>query len=100
MDGVLANLKRAGCTISEVKSQFYMSRFRVMGFIYNILRRHPDTFKIIKIVEWSFPNNVTETRAFIKITVYYRMFVKNFALIAAPIYFLIRKGIRFAWNTE
>jgi hypothetical protein len=68
-----------------------MPRLRVMGFIYDALRRHPNIFKIIKIVKWPLPNNVAETRAFIKMTVYYRVFVKNFTLIAAPIYSLIKK---------
>jgi hypothetical protein len=68
-----------------------MPGLRIMRFIYNTLRRHPDISKIIKIVKWLSPNNITETRAFIKVTVYYRIFIKNFALVAAPIYSLIRK---------
>jgi hypothetical protein len=73
-----------------------MSGFRVMGFIYDTLGRHSNTFKIIKIVKWSSPNNIAEARAFVRVAVYYKIFIKNFTLIAAPIYSLIRKGIRFA----
>jgi hypothetical protein len=67
-----------------------------MGFIYDALKRYFDIFKIIKIVKWPFPNNITETRIFIRIVIYYRIFIKNFALVAAPIYSLIKKRIRFA----
>jgi hypothetical protein len=100
MNRVLANLEKAGCTILEAKSQFCMPRFRVIKFIYDTLKRHPDISKVIKIVEWPPPNNVTEVRAFVKVAVYYKVFIKNFAVIAALIYFLIKKRIRFAWDTK
>jgi hypothetical protein len=96
MDRILTDLKRVGYTISEAKSQFYMSKFRVVGFIYDALKRHPDISKIIKIVEWLFPNDITEIKVFVRMAIYYKIFIKNFALIAALIYSLIRKRIRFA----
>jgi rRNA processing protein Gar1 len=100
INGILANLERAECTILKAKSQFCMSRFRVIGFICDILGRYPNTFKVIKIVKWLFPNNIVEAKTFIRVTVYYKIFIKNFAVIAALIYFLIRKKIKFAWDTE
>jgi hypothetical protein len=100
IDGVLADLERAGCTILGAKSQFCMPGFRVVGFVCDALERYFNTFKVIKIVEWPLPNDIAEAKAFIRVAIYYRVFVKNFAVIAASIYFLMRKGIRFAWDTE
>jgi hypothetical protein len=97
---VLANLERTKYTILRAKSQFYISGFRIVRFIYDTLKRHSDISKVIKIMEWPSPNNVTEARAFIKMAIYYRIFIKNFAVVAALIYFLIKKEIRFAWDTE
>jgi hypothetical protein len=51
LDGVLADLERAGCTISGLKSQFCMPGIRIVGFICNYLRKHSDSAKIIKIVK-------------------------------------------------
>jgi hypothetical protein len=51
MNRVLTDLERIRYTILKVKSQFCMPRFRVIGFIYDILKRYPDIFKVIKIVE-------------------------------------------------
>ena len=96
MNGVLIDLKRAECTISGVKSQFCMPKIRVIEFICDILERHPNISKIIKIIEWPPPTDVSEVKAFIKVAVYYKIFIKNFTLVAAPIYALIRKGVRFA----
>jgi hypothetical protein len=77
-----------------------MPRFRVIKFIYDILKRHSNTFKVIKIIKWFSPNDIAEVKAFIRITIYYKIFIKNFTVIAALIYFLIRKKIRFTWDTE
>jgi hypothetical protein len=73
-----------------------MLRLRVVGFVYDILGRHSDIFKMIKIMKWLLPNDITEVKAFIRIAVYYKIFIKNFAIVAALIYFLIKKEIRFA----
>jgi hypothetical protein len=51
LDGVLADLERAGCTISGFKSQFCMPGIRIVGFMYDYLGRYPDSAKVIKIVE-------------------------------------------------
>jgi hypothetical protein len=80
---VLADLERAEYTISGAKSQFCIFTFRVIKFIYDTLKRHSDIFKIIKIMKWPSPNNITEIKAFIKVAIYYKRFIKNFALIAA-----------------
>jgi hypothetical protein len=95
MDRVLADLKRAGYIILRVKSQFCMPRLRIIRFIYNTLRRYLNIFKIIKIVKWPFPNNIIEVKTFIRVTIYYKIFIKNFTIIAVSIYSLIRKRIRF-----
>jgi hypothetical protein len=73
-----------------------MPGLRVIKFICDALKRHSDISKIIKIVKWFSPNDIAEIRVFIKVTIYYKIFIKNFAVIAALIYFLIRKGIKFA----
>jgi hypothetical protein len=71
INGILADLKRTRYTISEIKSQFYMPKLRVIGFICDTLKRYPNIFKVIKIIKWFFPNNIAEARAFVKMTVYY-----------------------------
>jgi hypothetical protein len=95
MDGVLADLEKIGYTILGAKSQFCMPGLRVIRFVCDALKRYFNIFKVIKIMKWPFPNNIVEVRAFIRVVVYYRVFIKNFAIVAAPIYSLIKKGIRF-----
>jgi hypothetical protein len=100
MNGILTDLERVKYIISRAKSQFCMPRLRVIGFVCDILKRYLNISKIIKIVKWFSSNNIIEARTFVKIAVYYKVFIKNFALIVASIYFLMRKGIRFIWDTK
>jgi hypothetical protein len=51
LDGVLADLKRAGCTILGPKSQFCMPGIRIVSFVCDYLGKHPDSAKVIKIVK-------------------------------------------------
>jgi hypothetical protein len=47
---VLADIERAGCTIS-LKSQFYMNRINAVGFVCNEEGRKLSSSKVIKILD-------------------------------------------------
>jgi hypothetical protein len=95
IDGILINLERAKCTISGAKSQFCMPKLQIVEFVCDTLKRHLNISKVIKIIKWPFPNDITEVKIFVRVAIYYKIFIKNFAIIAAPIYSLIKKEIRF-----
>jgi len=44
--------------------------------------------------------DLRQSRGFLGVTGYYRMFVPNFSTIATPITHLTRKGIPFEWGPE
>lgn len=73
LDAVLADLERAGITIAGAKSQFCCAGIKIVGYICNFEGRHPDTSKVLKILHWPECVDVTTTRAFIGICVYYRI---------------------------
>jgi hypothetical protein len=98
LDGVLADIERAGCTISGEKSQFCCEGLRVVGFVCDVEGRHPDTAKVIKILDWPPCQDAAGARGFIGICVFYRVFIAGFALIAQPIYALLKKNVPFVWG--
>jgi hypothetical protein len=51
LNAVLADLKRAGVIISGEKSKFCVSGIKVVGYVYNSDGKHPQTIKIIKILD-------------------------------------------------
>ena len=57
------------------------------------------TEKIQAIRDWPNCRTLTELRAFMGTAGYCRRFVKDFS-IAAPLYELMKKGVRFVWTAE
>ena len=51
LDQVLANLNRVKVTISRAKSQFCRAIIKIIGYICDINSRHPDTSKVLKVLE-------------------------------------------------
>ena len=50
-----------------------------------------DPKKIRAITEWPPPKSITSLRGFLGITIYYRIFVRNYVLIVAPLTSLIKR---------
>ena len=75
--------------------QFCMPGIKIVDFICDEHGRHPDSSKIVKIIKWPPPVNATEARVFIRVCVYYQIRVKDFTIVAAPIFTLFKKNHRF-----
>jgi transposase InsO family protein len=90
----------SGMTISGAKSCIGMPGITIVGMVCDAEGRHPEKKKVEKIVNWPVPRNVRDARSFIGIAVYYRIFIANFSVIAAPIFKLFKKGSRFRWDDD
>jgi hypothetical protein len=98
LNDVLADIERADCIIFEKKSQFCCEELRVIEFVCDVERRHSDTTKVIKILNWSSCQNAVDVREFIEICVFYRIFIADFVFIAQSIYALLKKNVSFVWK--
>ena len=90
----------AGLTISGTKCAIGVPGITIVGMVCDYDGRHPEQKKVRKIVDWPTPRSIRDARGFIGIVVYYRMFIREFAVTAAPIFELFRKGARFSWTAE
>jgi len=56
--------------------------------------------KVRTVVEWPVLRSLRELRAFLGLAGYYRRFVKDFALLPAPMYVLLKHGNKFCWTDK
>ncbi len=73
LDKVLADLDRAWITIAGAKSQFCRVGINIVGYICDADDRHPNTSKVVKILDCPGCTDITSARAFIGVCVYYRI---------------------------
>src|SRR5437667_1733336 len=90
----------AGLTISGIKSAIEMKGIQIVRFLCDEEGQRLDLRKVGNILDWPTPRNTREARGFIVIVVYYRIFIFQFSIIAAPIFSLFQKGKRFEWTED
>ena len=71
---------------------FCMAGLKIVGYVCDADGGHPDSIKILKILEWESCGDLTEAWAFIGICGYYRIWIESYALITEPIFKLFKKG--------
>jgi hypothetical protein len=98
LNDVLTNIEKIDCIIFEKKSQFCCEELRVIEFVCDVEKRHSNTTKVIKILNWFSCQNVVEVREFIEICVFYRVFIADFVFIAQLIYAFLKKNVSFVWK--
>lgn len=83
-------LKTAKLTINVDKCQFARPSLRYLGYIIdkNGLRTDPE--KVEAIINYPRPKTFTELKRFIGLASWYRRFVKDFAVVAAPLHNLTK----------
>lgn len=99
---VMSTLKRANLTINVSKCKFARSSLRYLGYIIDKDGLRTDPEKVSAILKFPRPKNVTELKRFIGLASWYRRFVKNFSLMAAPLHNLTKgtKKKPFLWPKE
>lgn len=96
-------LKNAGLTINLEKCQFARPSLKYLGYIVDKFGLRTDPDKVSAILNYPKPNTYTELKRFIGLASWYRRFVENFALVAAPLHDLTKGGKKsslLVWNNE
>jgi len=97
---VLDRLKEAGLKLKPKKCQLFKHQVHFLGHLIDRAGIHTDPDKIRQIENWPVPENLTDVRIFLGLTSYYRRFVKDYALLASPLYELTKKDVDFHWGPE
>ena len=88
---VLQRLREGNLKIKGEKCTFARNEIHFLGHVITPWGIRPDPAKITAIQKCLIPRSITETKSFLGIAAFYRMFIEGFAFIAAPLYNLTNK---------
>lgn len=100
---VYKTLKKANLTIGLEKCRFCRPELKYLGFVVDKDGLRTDPEKVDKIINYPRPKTCTELKRFVGLISWYRRFVRNFAIIAAPIHDLTKgkkKNQSLVWTEE
>ena len=97
---ILHRLRCAGATVSAKKLFVAVPEVVILGHKCTYEGRVPNKSKAAKIRDWPPCKNVTDVRAFLGVTGYMRVWIKNYSSIARPLHDLTHKNQTFTWNAE
>ena len=95
LDEIFARLQSAKLKLKPSKCLLFQRSVEFFGHVISENGIAMQDEKISAIRDWPLCRNVTEVRSFMGLTGYYRRFVKDFCVIAVPIYDLMKKRVTF-----
>ncbi|GBG69713.1 hypothetical protein CBR_g4544 [Chara braunii] len=97
LDKVLSLLRQHRFKINGEKCEFGRTRVLYLGYEISAKGLKLDDAKVASSRDWPRPQSVTKMRSFLGMTGYYRNFVENYSIVAAPLTNLTRLDTPWEW---
>ncbi|XDV24073.1 hypothetical protein PO909_028351 [Leuciscus waleckii] len=83
------------------KCEFHQTQIAFLGYVISTEGVTMDNGKVQAVVNWPQPTNVKELQRFLGFANFYRRFIRNFSITAAPLTSLLQGGgHRLRWTAE
>lgn len=99
LENILQLLIKAGLHAKARKCKFGYPSVTFLGHVVKDGKIYADPEKTRVVTEWPAPTNIIQLRQFLGLANYYRRFVNGFAVIAAPLYELLKKKSVWNWHS-
>jgi hypothetical protein len=100
IEAVFDRYKQANLTLNPAKCHFVMSELPYLGFRITEEGIAPCPNKVKAVSNFPTPHNIRTLRSFLGLAGFYRRYIRNFALIANPLFKLLRDDTKFEWDPE
>jgi hypothetical protein len=95
----LEKLLTTGLYAKLEKCIFHQPQVEFLGYIISREGLSMDPQKIRTVIEWKKPATIRDVQCFLGFTNFYRIFIRNYSKIAAPLTRLTCKD-KFEWNAK
>ncbi|THH30850.1 hypothetical protein EUX98_g3348 [Antrodiella citrinella] len=100
LDQVLKAVEDAGLTLSPPKCHLFYGSILLLGHKVSRLGLSTHAEKVRAISEVRRPEKLSQLQTFLGMVVYFSSFIPFYAGIAAPLFQLLRKGVKWHWGAE
>ena len=95
---LLIRLEKANLTLQPEKCSFLRKEVAYLGHVISQDGVKPDPKKVEAVRKFPRPRTVKNIKQFLGLAGYYRRFIPKFSMIAKPLTFLLKRGVRFSWT--
>lgn len=100
LEMVLKKLQSVGLRLNIEKSCFFMESISYLGFTIDKDGLRMNKKNVESVLNAPVPTNISEVRSLIGMVNFYSIFMPGFAEKMEPLYSLLRKDVKFHWNSE
>lgn len=98
IEKVLSRIEKINMKLKPSKCFFAMNKIKFLGYEIEQGKIKPDPDRIKPITEMREPKNAKEVQVYLGAINFYRKYILNHSIIAAPLYNLIKKDTKFIWD--